>query len=63
MEQFMQRAQAKVDSFLDDIDEQAMGDADLFYDEVYTVAMGSAVAAGATVEQAQEIAKKICSQY
>jgi hypothetical protein len=59
----MQRAQSKVDSFLDDIDEEAMGDADSFYEEVYTLAMDGAVAAGATVEQAQEIAKKICNQY
>jgi hypothetical protein len=63
MEHFVQKATANVERFLGDIDEQALNDADLFYEEVYTLAHDGAVDAGATVEQAREIAEKICSQY
>lgn len=63
MEHFIQKAMSNVERFLGDIDEQALNDADLFYEEVYTLAHDGAVDAGATMEQAQEIAKKICARY
>lgn len=63
MEQFLQKAEQNVERFLGDIDEESLNDADLFYEEVYTLAHDGAVNAGATMEQAQEIAKNICARY
>ena len=63
MDYFYQKANANVERYLGDIDEQALNDADLFYEEVYTLAHDGAVDAGATMEQAQAIAKKICARY
>jgi hypothetical protein len=63
MEHFTKKAEANVERYLGDIDEAALNDADLFYEEVYTLAHDGAVDAGATMEQAQAIAQKICSRY
>lgn len=63
MDYFYQKANANVERYLGDIDEESLNDADLFYEEVYTLAHDGAVDAGATAEQAQAIAKKICSRY
>lgn len=63
MDYFYQKANANVERYLGDIDEESLNDADLFYEEVYTLAHDGAVDAGASMEQAQEIAKKICSRY
>lgn len=60
---FVQKAEDNVNRFLGDIDEESLNDADLFYEEVYTLAFDGAVDAGATQEQAQAIAKKICARY
>lgn len=56
-------AEKNVERFLGDIDEESLNDADLFYEEVYTLAHDGAVDAGATAEQAQEIARQICARY
>jgi len=63
MDRLIQKANANVERFLGDIDEQALNDADLFYEEVYTLAHDGAVDAGATMQQAQEIAVNICKRY
>lgn len=63
MDKFIQAANCNVECFLGDIDEQALNDADLFYEEVYTLAHDGAVDAGATMEQAREIAQSIVARY
>jgi hypothetical protein len=63
MEQFVAAANRNVERFLGDINEAALNDADLFYEEVYTLAHDGAVDAGATMEQAQEIAQSVCARY
>ena len=63
MDKFIQAANLNVECFLGDIDEQALNDADLFYEEVYTLAHDGAVDAGATMEQAREIAQSIVARY
>jgi len=63
MEQFTAAANLNVEKFLGDIDEAALDDAELFYEEVYTLAHDGAVNAGASMSQAQEIAKSISAQY
>ena len=63
MDKFIAAANRNVEQFLGDIDEQALNDADLFYEEVYTLAHDGAANAGATMEQAQEIAQSIAAQY
>lgn len=63
MDRFIQKANQNVERFLGDIDEESLNNPDLFYEEVYTLAHDGAVDAGATMEQAQEIAQKICSRY
>ena len=63
IDKFIKRAEANVERFLGDISEDCLNDADLFYEEVYTLAHDGAVDAGATMQQAQEIAQKICNRY
>lgn len=63
MDRFIQKANQNVERFLGDIDEESLNNPDLFYEEVYTLAHDGAVDAGATMEQAQEIAQKICARY
>lgn len=63
MDYFYQKANANVERYLGDIDEESLNDADLFYEEVYTLAHDGAVDAGASMEQAQAIAQNICSRY
>ena len=63
MDKFIAAANRNVEQFLGDIDEQALNDAELVYEEVYTLAHEGAVNAGATMEQEQEVAQSIAAQY
>lgn len=63
MEYFTKKANENVQRYLGDIDESSLNDAELFYEEVYTLAHDGAVDAGASMQEAQTIAEKICSHY
>lgn len=63
MHKFIAAANCNVERFLGDIDEESLNDPDVFYEEVRTLAHHGAVDAGATMEQAQEIAQSIAAQF
>lgn len=63
MQHLMRKAHANVQRYLGDIDEESLDDEDLFYEEVYTLAHDGAVEAGATMQEAREIAIRISSLY
>ena len=63
MDKFIEAASRNVERFLGDIDEESLNDADVFYEEVRTLAHDGAVDAGASMEQAREIAQSIAAQY
>ena len=63
MDKFIQAANCNVECFLGDIDQESLNDPNVFYEEVRTLAHDGAVDAGATMEQAREIAQLIVAQY
>jgi len=62
-DELTQAARENVDHFLADLPLEALDNADVFYEEVYSLAHDGAMKAGARAEQASIIAGYLRTQY